>query len=45
MLARRARRPDAPFCRPDALANPYRSGVVDAFRALLPLDDEGCVRR
>jgi protein O-GlcNAcase/histone acetyltransferase len=32
------------FCRPDALANTYRTGILDALQALLPLDDEGCAR-
>jgi protein O-GlcNAcase/histone acetyltransferase len=32
------------FCRPDAMANTYRTGIVDALQARLPLDEEGCVR-
>lgn len=43
VLAAYARHASGRFCRPDALANTYRSGVIDAFQALLPLDDDGCV--
>lgn len=45
VLARLAAHDDGPFCRPDRLANTYRTGILDAFGSLLPLDDRGCVTR
>jgi hypothetical protein len=44
VLARFGARGGDAFCRPDALANTYRTGIVDALQAVLPLDDEGCAR-
>lgn len=43
VLARYAVHPGGPFCRPDALANTYRSGILDALQRVLPLDAQGCV--
>ncbi len=45
VLARYALHPGGPFCRPDAMANTYRSGILDALQAVLPLDAQGCVTR
>ncbi|MDZ7801856.1 MAG: beta-N-acetylglucosaminidase domain-containing protein [Trueperaceae bacterium] len=45
VLASYARHPGGPFCRPDALPNTYRTGIVDALQGILPLDADGCVRR
>ena len=43
VLARYAAAGRGAFCRPEALANTYRTGILDDLQRLLPLDDRGCV--
>ena len=45
VLARYAEHQGGAFCRPDAIANTYRTGILDELQRLLPLDDAGCVAR
>lgn len=43
VLARFAQWPGERFCRPDGLANTYRTGIIDALQGVLALEDDGCV--